>query len=80
MGIQLAAGDIAKLVVLLEKAGYTDLAQRLGRAVDANSPDVPITGRDHKAIASVLARVPEGPLGELRETIEREPATTVHLD
>ena len=81
-GIQLTAAAAAHLVVLLNRAKYTALAQRLGRAVDADVEELPITSRDRRPILDVLAEHTKGPLATLRETLERDsdPTRRTKLD
>ena len=69
-GIQLTAAAAAQLVVLLNRARYTDLAQRLGRAIDANHAELPIASRDRRPILDVLADHDRGPLVKLRAALE----------
>lgn len=73
-GVQVPAGAVAELALLLERAGERGLAQRLGIAYDTNSGGAALYPGDRAAILAVLKDAPER-LHELRDALAEAPAT-----
>jgi hypothetical protein len=69
-GVELSAATAAELVVALERAGYTQLAQRIGIAVDRDVGRVTLLPGDRLRIVNALRDTP-GELGEFRGVLLR---------
>ena len=59
-GVALSVGSVAWLAWQLNRAGHTDLATRVGLAVDANTDVVRLNRKDRGLILAVLDRSPNG--------------------
>ena len=67
-GVALSVGAVATLARRLDNAGYTDLAMRIGLAVDSNRDEVSLSRRDRRLVVAVLERCPAGLRG-LRDAL-----------
>jgi hypothetical protein len=67
-GIEIPASAVAELAVRLDRAGHSDLAQYIGRAVDNNRPAVSFGLRDLPIVLGVLEDCPAG-LAPLRAVL-----------
>ena len=67
-GVEVPAGAVAELALLLERAGETGLAQRLGIAYDTDSKALVLHPGDGAAILAVLSDAPER-LRRLRDVL-----------
>jgi hypothetical protein len=67
-GVALSVGSVAWLALQLNRAGHTDLATRVGLAVDANTDVVRLNRKDRGLILAVLDRCPNG-LISLRDAL-----------
>jgi len=70
VGVELSDSTAALLALLLHRAEEEPLAQRIGRAVDTNSPGVWLSGPERATILAVLHH-PPAPLVELREALQQ---------
>ena len=70
-GVRIPASALAELAFRLHKAGHTDLAQRLGTAVDTNRAHVALSSRERGSALSVLEECPEN-LVDLRQALQHE--------
>jgi hypothetical protein len=61
-GVEISLGAAALLALLLEQDGESDLAQRIGLAVDANSRGVGVRADERR----ILLRVLQDPPAQLR--------------
>jgi hypothetical protein len=57
-GVEMSLSAAALLALLLDEAGEADLAQRIGLAIDANSPGVGIRADEQGTVLAVLANAP----------------------
>jgi hypothetical protein len=64
-GVELPPSHAAELAMLLERGGWSDAAQRLGRAVDGNAASFSFQDYERLAVLSVLVNPPDG-LGKLK--------------
>ena len=69
-GIEVASAAVARLALLLHRAGHLNLAQHLGKAVDTNQRTFRFAYHDLPAVLSVLDAPPDG-LAELRGALLR---------
>jgi hypothetical protein len=69
-GVEVATAAVAQLALLLHRAGYYDLAQHLGIAVDTNQRRFGFGSHELSAVLSVLDDPPHG-LAELRRALLR---------
>ena len=67
-GVTLSAGAVAVLAGRMDKAGYTDLAMRIGLAVDANREEVALSRAEQRQVVGVLGPSANG-LRELRDAL-----------
>ena len=67
-GIEMPASAVAELAVRLDRAGYFNLAQYIGRAVDNNRPAISLNRRDLPFVLGVLEDCPAS-LAPLRDTL-----------
>jgi hypothetical protein len=67
-GVALSVGAVAMLAPRLDKAGHTELAMRIGLAVDSNRDEVSLSRRDERLVVAVLDRCPES-LRVLRDAL-----------
>lgn len=67
-GVALSVGAVAMLARRLDKAGHTELAMRIGLAVDSNRDEVSLSRSDQRLVVAVLERCPEGLRG-LRDAL-----------
>lgn len=72
-GVEVRSGAVAKLALLLEHAGYHDLAQRVGIAVDTNQRELRLAPRDISLALSVLPHPLNG-LAQLRDALTAQRA------
>jgi hypothetical protein len=68
-GIELSASAVADIAARLEHAGHSDLAHRIGTAIDTLHP-VRLRAADHGVLLSLLEPCPPG-LEVLREALLR---------
>ena len=67
-GVTLSSGAVALLARRLQWAGQTDLAMRVGLAVDTNRTDLALTRDERKAVLAVLEECPRA-LASLRDAL-----------
>lgn len=82
-GVDLPAGAVARLALCLRDVGETDLSHRVGVAVDANRPELPLDARDRAAALRALETCPpalvELRIGLVRAEVARRRATMKRL-
>ena len=70
-GVEVPAGSVARLAAILHGVRERTLAQRVGRAVDTNVPEIAFSNEERAIILNVLTDAPES-LGKLRDAITKE--------
>lgn len=68
--LELPQGAVAQLAVALKEIGYSGLAHKLGRAIDANADELLLTSEDYAPILRALSHKPVPELADFSRVLE----------